>query len=149
MPNGRIHHRIGRLAGGAYAAARAGRSTVGDPIAEGLAGLLVGGPVGASLPDIFEPACWNHRRVAHSLTAGSALVLTADWTEVWAENCRQRSFQHRQLAADTARPVPAQLWHSLLALFWSALAGCLNGILAGYVSHLALDALTPASIPIL
>jgi hypothetical protein len=42
-----------------------------------------------------------------------------------------------------------QLFHSLAALFWSALAGWLNGFVAGYISHLVLDARTTVSIPII
>jgi hypothetical protein len=43
----------------------------------------------------------------------------------------------------------AQLWLSLCEIFWRALAGFANGLPAGYISHLVLDAGTPRSIPFL
>ncbi len=37
----------------------------------------------------------------------------------------------------------------LFALLWRLAAGFANGLAAGYISHLALDAVTPRSIPLL
>ena len=34
----------------------------------------------------------------------------------------------------------------LLEMFWTALAGAIAGLIAGYISHLILDAQTPLSI---
>ena len=42
-----------------------------------------------------------------------------------------------------------QLMRTLEILFWLALVALLKGLAAGYVSHLALDALTPRGIPII
>jgi hypothetical protein len=50
-------------------------------------------------------------------------------------------------------PAPGQGWqHFLLTieeLMWRFAAGFTNGLAAGYVSHLAPDAATPRSIPLL
>ncbi len=43
----------------------------------------------------------------------------------------------------------ASFFSKLVELFWWFLAGVLNGLAAGYLSHLALDAMTPGSIPVL
>jgi hypothetical protein len=43
----------------------------------------------------------------------------------------------------------SQLLLNMFELFWRFLAGFTNGLAAGYVSHLALDAATPRSIPLL
>ena len=147
MPSGRRHRRIGRPTGAAFAAIQAFRSPIGDPLVESFAGWC-GGDLGSRLPDLLEPACWNHRQTAHSFTTGALLGLSVDKVQSWAESARRRAQHHRQLATNP-EALPAQsLWHSSVALLWSALAGLLNGILAGYLSHLVLDACSPASIPI-
>ena len=50
-------------------------------------------------------------------------------------------------------PAPSDQWQHLLLtieeLFWHFVVGFANGIAAGYVSHLALDATTPRGIPLL
>jgi membrane-bound metal-dependent hydrolase YbcI (DUF457 family) len=42
-----------------------------------------------------------------------------------------------------------QFLSAMAELFWRFLAGLLNGMAAGYVSHLILDADTPRGIPLL
>lgn len=42
-----------------------------------------------------------------------------------------------------------QLWLAICEFFWRMLTGFANGLAAGYLSHLAIDAGTPRSIPIL
>lgn len=148
MPRARVHRTVGRPVGTAYAVIQASRSPIGDPLIEGLGGWL-GGDLGSRMPDILEPGRWDHRQTAHSLSAGVALGFSAETIQRWAESSRQRAHQHQQLAADPSLATALSLWHSLVALFWSALAGWLNGFLAGYVSHLVLDACTPACIPVI
>lgn len=41
-----------------------------------------------------------------------------------------------------------RLWHTILASLWQMAAGALAGALAGYLSHLALDATTPKGLPL-
>jgi len=43
----------------------------------------------------------------------------------------------------------SRLLLSLFELLWRLAAGFANGLAAGYLSHLALDAVTPRSIPLL
>ena len=45
--------------------------------------------------------------------------------------------------------VLTNMWLLACELFWRALAGFVNGLAAGYISHLVLDAGTPRSIPLL
>jgi len=42
-----------------------------------------------------------------------------------------------------------RLWQGLVELLCRIGAGALAGLLAGYCSHVALDALTPAGLPLL
>ncbi len=148
MPRARTHRRIGRPVGGAFAFVQALRSPLGDPLLEALGGML-GGDVGARLPDVFEPPCWHHRRTAHSIGTACSIVGSLDTVQAWAECCRRRADRHRGVAADATQSLYVSFWHSLMAMFWSAVAGCLNGLLAGYVSHLVLDARTKTSLPVL
>jgi hypothetical protein len=41
------------------------------------------------------------------------------------------------------------LWNALLSVLWRFLAGAVPGLLAGYASHLVLDAVTPAGLPLI
>lgn len=147
MPNGRVHHRVGRPVGAAYATFKASQSPIGDPFVEGLAGYFGGGH-GAVCPDWLEPARWNHRQTAHSFAVGGLLVRSADEVQRWAESCRHRARRHQLLSRDARLSGVEQFWHSLVAIFWSAVAGWLNGFVAGYLSHLVLNSRTPSGIPV-
>lgn len=146
MPNGRIHRAVGRPIGAAYATFRATQSSIGDPLVEGIAGFFGAGH-GAACPDWLEPARWNHRQTAHSFTMGGLLTKSADHVQDWAEACRRRARRHHLLARDIGLRGGEQFGHSLMAIFWSLVAGWLNGFVAGYLSHLALDSGTPSGIP--
>ncbi len=67
-----------------------------------------------------------------------------------AEKCKALPMEQR---GDVFVFVPAdpitQLLLSLFEIFWRLAAGFANGLAAGYLSHLALDAMTPRSIPLL
>ena len=147
MPNRRRHQGVGRVAGSGYAGLRALASPNGDPLVETIGG-LIGGDLGSAVPDQLEPARWNHRRACHSWTAGGALLAASAKVEDWAEICRSKAAAHRGLSHDPRLTGAEQLWHSLVALTWNLLAGFLNGLLAGYVSHLVLDGQTTAGIPV-
>jgi heme A synthase len=147
MPSGRVHRRVGRPIGAGYAFARAFQTASGDPLIEAIGGWF-GGDAGSSCPDWLEPACWNHRRTAHSFSAGTVIIAGASEVQRWAESCRSRAQHHRLLANNPDLSEAGRLFHSLVAVFWHVLAGWLNGFLAGYISHVILDARTPAGIPI-
>lgn len=83
--------------------------------------MVGGGIVGAKLPDILEPAIHSHHRAFfHSLVMAGGIA--------WAI----------QKILSRSRETPGQ------RLFRAAVLG----IAVGYVSHLALDALTPRGLPI-
>ena len=147
MPNRRTHQRVGQPAGGVYAGIRAARSVNGNVLIEGIAGLL-GGDFGSAWPDWLEPAAWNHRRFCHSWLAGGSLAALACQVEQWAEACREKAADHRQCSCDSSMASEKRLYHSFAALLLSALAGFLNGLLAGYLSHLLLDLGTPSGLPV-
>jgi membrane-bound metal-dependent hydrolase YbcI (DUF457 family) len=148
MARRRTHLAFGVAAGVGYAGYRATKSAMGNPLIESFGGGL-GGAGGGTLPDILEPASGGqHRRTAHSLLVGGALAAAAQTIEVWAEALRRRAAELEQEAAsglfDEARCIALRLgaW-----ICWF-IAGLLNGLVAGYVSHLVLDLGTPAGLPV-
>ena len=108
----------------------------------------IGGWIGGVTPDVLEPASDpNHRALFHSLTAGGGVCALAasDWVasvRAAADRCAIRA---------AAAPEGSELRQSeeLKCVIWHCLAGLLLGFLAGYGSHLLLDAMTPRGLPVL
>ena len=157
MPDGKTHKLIGTGTGAIYAAYRAKEQNTLDFWIE-IAGGAVGGYVGGLLPDIIEPATSpSHRAMAHSYAAGGGVVAMKNVLAALEATFRENALNCR--AIPTARqdnafvPVPidpiSQFLLKVAELFWRLLAGFVNGLAAGYVSHLALDAATPRSLPLL
>ncbi len=158
-------HTVGGVATGmGYSAFRAKEESTQNLVTE-MVGGAAGGYVGALLPDVLEPALSSwHRSAAHSCTAGAAIVYSKDVLSGFEKFCREQgdacALQHKTLQM---RPDPLQpngfvaapvdpfilLSLKIAELFWRFLAGFANGLAAGYISHLALDAVTPRSIPLL
>jgi hypothetical protein len=115
--------------------------------------------VGGMAPDWLEPAvCSWHRGVWHSASAGAVLIYAQQTLANCASICRQNAVQCRVPQVEdvqTGEWLPIQrtpleqTWAEISEFIWTLLAGFLNGLAAGYVSHLLLDATTPRGIPIL
>jgi len=133
MPGRETHTYVGVAAGIGYAAFQAKEQSPANLMVEAAGGAL-GGWCGGRLPDAFEPgtSSW-HRSLAHSGTTGTAIVAMRGKLTEWEKFCRP--WQELRWKAEE--------------LFWRLAAGFANGLAAGYVSHLALDAGTPRSIPLL
>jgi membrane-bound metal-dependent hydrolase YbcI (DUF457 family) len=123
-------------------------------------GGAIGGCVGGMLPDIFEPAVSSwHRDIGHSITVGAGVLALRATLAGLAQQCRENAPRPHAIqmiavpGTDIFVPAPVdpltQLLGSLAELFWRLLAGFLNGLSAGYTSHLILDAATPRGIPLL
>jgi membrane-bound metal-dependent hydrolase YbcI (DUF457 family) len=159
MADGVTHKLAGTGSGLIFAAYRANGQSPGDWIVE-LAGGAIGGYVGGILPDVLEPAISSwHRGTAHSYVSGATLATCvyrtlSDWETACrgqAQNCRAIRMSRTPggtFVAASSGPLH-QLLSSAAELFWRLLAGFLSGLVAGYVSHLALDATTPRSIPLI
>jgi hypothetical protein len=165
MPNRETHASVGLVSGMGYAAFEAKGQPTLNVVAE-MAGGALGGYWGGQLPDWVEPALHSwHRSIAHSGVVGATVTVHARSTFIsWQEHCRKQAESCRvkreaiPMVPHPSQPnlfVPAQGqgWqHFLLTIeewFWHVAAGFANGFAAGYVSHLALDAFTPRSIPLL
>ena len=115
-----------------------------------------GGYLASMLPDQLEPATSSwHRGACHSLTAAGVVGSLDNVLLQMAASCRAEANKYRAIQTvrdpftGEFRSVPIGFFQTLAEWFWSFLAGLLNGLSAGYLSHLALDAGTPRSIPFL
>jgi hypothetical protein len=159
MPGRKTHQLVGATAGVAFAAVEAKNQPSQHMCIEMIGGGF-GGYAAGMLPDWLEPAiCSWHRGICHSATAGAAVLYARATLAQWAQICRQNADRCRMVpqVEDVHTggwlPLPQtplqQFCAQLGELFWRFLAGFLNGLAAGYVSHLALDAATPRGIPLL
>jgi hypothetical protein len=164
MPNRKTHRRAGRIAGAVYAAHRAKGQSVVNCAVEAAGGVF-GGDLGATLADVLEPgiSSW-HRGTAHSCATGAAILSLGDFIREIETFCRQQAEQKAEkrrtlqaipdpTQANQFVPVPngaiTQFFLTVAEVFWRILAGFANGLAAGYLSHLILDAGTPRSVPLL
>ena len=100
-------------------------------------GALVGGVCGAITPDIIDPPrSPGHRGIGHSVTANTVGLSGLSFFLQDAES----------YFSDLIQEAQADQRHFLAALL-QFIAGLLWGFVAGQVSHLALDILTPKGLP--
>jgi len=152
MPRRRTHIRAGVPAGAFAAAYRARDQTPACLIMEAIGG-GVGGWLGAQMPDGLEPASLgrNHRGFCHSWSALlSGVAYTQAAISEWEQFCRQKADEVALRRISNSEQTD---WDrcllSIQEMAWRIAAGILAGIVAGYVSHLALDACTPSQLPYL
>ena len=159
MSDHTTHKLAGIGSGTGFAAYRARGQCFENFLAE-VAGGAIGGYFGGILPDILEPAISSwHRSTAHGYISGGTILASANaMLSTWEMACRNNAENCKALRMIpapggtfvVAPPDPIQqLLSSLAELFWRLAAGFFNGFTAGYISHLALDAVTPRSIPLL
>jgi membrane-bound metal-dependent hydrolase YbcI (DUF457 family) len=113
-----------------------------------LAACTLGGVLGGRLPDLLEPATSpNHRGVCHSGIAVTGLIaaVQANWQAV----CRERAVACDNVALSLPADSSERANEEMKALLWRAFASLLTGLVAGYASHLLLDAGTERSLPLL
>lgn len=147
MADRAVHHAWGVGTGLAAGLIFAPQEDTGGLVAE-LVGAGVGGAIGGRLADVLEPALSpNHRRIAHSGLAAAGLFRAAH--AGWPTRCRELAGVCRTRSADFGRTVEQRQNDRLEELSWRFLAGLVEGFLAGYASHLVLDAGTPKGLPLL
>jgi membrane-bound metal-dependent hydrolase YbcI (DUF457 family) len=147
MANRAVHHAWGVGTGLATGLIFAPKEDTGGLVAE-VFGAGVGGAVGGRLADVLEPALSpNHRKIAHSGLAAAGLFRAA--YAGWPARCRELAGVCRTRSADVGRTVEQRQNDRLEELSWRFLAGLVEGFLAGYASHLVLDASTPQGLPLL
>ena len=167
MPGKETHSYVGATAGAGYAAFQAKGQAPLNFLAE-VAGGAVGGWYGGLLPDLIEPGASSwHRSFAHSGTVGGTIVAMNETLTECQKFCREQAeycriegeksglmiMKPHASVPNVFVPVPPSPWEPLgwkiAELLCRFAAGFTPGLAAGYVSHLALDALSPRSIPLL
>lgn len=142
MPCRQVHEVVGTAGGVLYVAARTRQEPPLRQLVE-LVAAGVGGFCGGRLADQLEPATnGQHRRLAHSLAAGGSLLLATRTVDAFCDDLRQA---RPVLRGADGQQEPDRLGEVLCLLT----AGFLAGLVVGYLSHLALDSLTPASLPVI
>jgi hypothetical protein len=113
-------------------------------------GLTFGGWLGSRMPDMLDPPTHpGHRSYAHGLVAAGAVAI-GEWMKGVA-HCRSRAATLRAEAdvCDAFLNVADAQNKRAWANFWIFAAGAVQGFGLGYASHLALDALTARSLPVI
>jgi membrane-bound metal-dependent hydrolase YbcI (DUF457 family) len=138
MPNRLVHRTTGAGVGLAIGLHQAQGDTDKKRAAEVIAS-TVGGYLGAAAPDwIDPPTSPNHRSIGHSIVvAGGGIVYTSSHITQWRAELQTRS----AAAFSTGRVGKGYLYLIASSLF--------VGFVAGYASHLVLDASTPKGLPLL
>lgn len=149
MPNRDVHLSVGAVSGTTYATYLGWGQPRSLVLVEAVGG-LVGGISGGLFPDwIDTPDSPRHRAEAHSLSiTGSVGYFVSDKLPTWQASLRDKAQYYAQLRAASHALLP-QIGYGFLEFLFRFLAGAIAGLLAGYASHLALDSVTPSSLPIL
>ena len=145
MPNRSVHQIAGALAGGGSAWLGSRGAPNADVFLE-LIGGAIGGWAGGVLPDLLDPPdSPNHRSVAHGLAA-AAVLASVPWRDR-GQHWRDEAARHRALAIDPQR-ANERTRHEVAAIILGLRAGAVVGLPCGFGSHLALDGVTPRSLPL-
>jgi hypothetical protein len=150
MPNKQTHVTIGTLAGGGLAAYRAREQEPLNMLLEAIGG-GIGGYIGGRLPDVIEPASWpSHRQLAHSAVTGIGIGVGGyKLLEHWEEWCRSAAERYRREKEQRTLSSIEEFFYILIDVVLHIAAGAMNGLVAGYLSHLTLDMSTKKGIPLL
>lgn len=148
MPGRLVHVVSSSFAGATVGFVRSGDQPDATRIYE-IFGSFVGGYVGGRLPDMIDDSARtpDHRGRTHSVAAGAGLLTIAWETAVAAEQMFRRwadslTEQERALPETSLRRALLGLVIALCRM----LAGFFTGLVAGCVTHLVLDGMTPRSL---
>ena len=147
MPNRDVHSIAGAVGGAGYALYMAQEQPGWHMVVE-MAGGVLGGIAGGRLPDhIGAPTSPRHRAEAHSVAiTGVAGRLLSDHLRDWQNSLRRQAEHYAFMRGHSSLPLE-QFFLWIAENTCRVLAGAIAGLLAGYASHLILDAFTPMSLP--
>lgn len=149
MPNGRTHRIAGATIGGVTAACYS-REIGGAPLVAELLGGSIGGYLTSGLPDTIDPPTSpSHRGIGHSAALASLVAKFGKENLAGLQRLlRQEADGFHRLYTETEDTMlRAGYW--FLRLGYHFVAGLLAGLIAGFLSHDALDLFSPAGLPIL
>lgn len=149
MPNKKTHKVAGALGGGGLALIKSAGQPIRHQIIETAGGALADYNLGP-LPDVLEPPLSpNHRSLAHAAITGLTLSTTyVCELDSWQSFLRTHADRQAALAMQ-AQTITSELWHLFLEFLCRLLEGAVAGAFGGYGSHLALDAFSSRSLPLI
>jgi hypothetical protein len=149
MSNRATHVLVAVPSGAALAGYRARRQRRRSHRLVETAGGAVGGYLGGRLPDLIDPpTCPNHRGIGHSfLSISVAGTIIYKSLSDWQDWFRQRADEAKQ-RADNATDQVSRGFFLVAEFVLRFIAGLIAGVIGGYASHLALDFMTPCSLPL-
>lgn len=149
MANRPYHDGFGALAG-SVTAAYCARSESSENLLIECAGGALFGMLGSRLPDVFDPPTHpNHRSLGHGALQCTSAITWAG-THVPEVQATLRAEAARLAEAGARSNSDLERCAYLMAeLGLRILSGAVPGALAGYASHLALDATTPKGLPLI
>ena len=109
---------------------------------------VMGGIIGGILPDRLDPPTNpRHRGIAHSFLTGILTVsFGISWLKWFDPHLKATAIKFREEWEHSQHQNIAAFLQYICVLFVS---GITAGVMAGYLSHLALDANTPAGLPLI
>lgn len=147
MPGAKVHATCGAMAG-------FGSLIVTEPSGKPcslavILGRIAGGAVGGLLPDKLEPAIHpRHRKTCHSVSAGTGISSVVRFACTLDDAGRMEADKLRQIASVEPNTLMNVL-NRVCAWIVEFLGSAFVGVIVGYLSHLALDFFSPASIPLI
>lgn len=114
-------------------------------------GAIIGGYFGARLADIIDPPTSpNHRSVGHGLLQNAMILkwVASNIGEL-REECFKKAQDYKEQALMLNDNPLMSLLYSIISEAYLFIAGLAVGVIAGHVSHLALDATTPKFLPVI
>lgn len=149
MSNRDVHMVTSGLAGLGYSLYQSRAEQDGAKLTEALGGLS-GGAIGGRMPDLLDPPTSpRHRGRAHSIAAaGICVQLCSSRLPEAQQWCRLRADEYARRRTIAAVGSWEEVTLAVAEFFFRWLAGATAGLLAGYMTHLALDAGTPCGINI-
>lgn len=153
MADRATHQRVAVLTGTATGFFVA-RELEGAPWLARITGTIAAAKLGGALPDILEPGIHSwHRGSFHSLTAllgsGHLMVVQPSAFRGWITGLDKRARRLRAEREALPPDHPDQGCLMIKEMLSHFLTGAAVGLVAGYASHLLLDARTPRGLPLL
>ena len=148
MSNGRFHRRVGAATGAISAWVAAHDQPLKHRVIETLGG-IPGGIIGAMAPDLIDPPTSpRHRSIGHGVIPIGALGFWSIWNlRRWQDGLREMANGFQEEYSRETTNGFRRFCLGVAEVACRLAAGAIAGLLGGYASHLALDALTPAGLP--
>jgi len=136
MPNRDVHIKVGvgfAVSATIVAAIASNEEITFEEICMRVAGAVLGGYVGARLPDIIDPSSRgpNHRSLGHGVVPNGTLCALG--TERYLD-------MRKNLLGESDKK--SRIYNQLIV-------GAMDGFIAGHTSHLILDSRTPKGLPVI